>query len=164
MPRVIRLTARAPRTLAFGAALLESLGPDKPRKKITPAKVRTALDRAGAQLQEVLNNPSTAEPKHLVALYARLHEDVYGAFPEELREVKDFGGACTAARKLVADAFEGDPAKVIEFMRWVWQKQRADAKRKRANGEAPFRVGWRYKFAARTLFTDYRVAMQSRTR
>lgn len=162
MPRVIRRETISEPML--GSALLESLGPDRPKKKFTPGRAKSAFAKASEQLSDVLKNPKSAEPKHLVALYARLHEEVYGAFPEELRQPKDWSGACSAARRLIDEAFDGDPARAIEFMRWVWQKQRTDVKRKRAHGETPFRVGWRYQFVARNLVTDYRVAMQSRTR
>lgn len=160
MARVIRTVAATPPK----DSILGSLGPDRSKKKFTKGRARTTLDSAREQLTGVLKTPDLARPKHLVALYATLHEQVYEVFPDEIREPKTFLAACAAAQRLIDDAFEASPSKAIEFMRWVWQEQRTEAKRKKSRGDAPFRVGWRYQFVSRDLVTNYRVAMQSRAR
>ncbi len=169
MPRVPR-TAPAPTNLIAppeekpGAALLDSLGPEKKKRKRRPADARKTLEAATKELDDVLAKRKAAEPRHLVALYAKMHETVYGVAPEELTRPDEQMAATSAARALVAQCFGGKYDDAIAFMRWVWQEQRRRTARRRANGETPFRVGWRLQFASRTLVTDYRAAMFEQTR
>jgi hypothetical protein len=168
MPRIARTspapTNPAPAEEAPGAALLASLGPEKKKRRRAPSDVRRTLARDTAELDGVIADPGKGEPRHLVALYAYQHERVYGVFPEELVRPNDHAGAVSAARSLLSQAFDGDMREALEFMRWVWQEQRRRAAKKRANGETPFRVGWRLQFVDRRFVTDYRAAMFEKTR
>lgn len=169
MPRVPRTTdfrgaakpapVPAPAEDAPGAALLASLGPEKPKRKRTPSDAKRNLAKALGELDDVIAKRRQAEPRHLVALYAHAHRETYGVPPEELNRPEEYMGAVSGARSLVAQAFDGDIWKAIEFMRWVWQEQRGLTKWKRANDVPIKRVGWRLQFVSRSLVTDYRAAM-----
>jgi hypothetical protein len=142
-----------------GASLLASLGPERKKRKPTASRTKQNLAAAIAELDDVLKKQHPAEPKHLVALYVRAHESVYEVFPEELRTPTVYMGAVSAAKKLVADAFDGDIDATFAFMRWVWQEERGLTKWKRAKGIVIKRVEWRKQFVYRDLVTDYRTAM-----
>lgn len=93
------------------------------------------------------------EPKNFVALYCMLHGNVYGVIPEEVRDV--FTLVVNAAKKQLKDEFSGDNKRMVEFMRWVWAREKKrNATRSEDND---FRIGWRLQFG-RTLLSDYRVA------
>lgn len=97
------------------------------------------------------------EERHLVALYARLHEQVYGSRPGELEEGKSFLAACSSASRLVRESFGGELRGAIEYLRWTWRRERFVEGKRRANGETGRRIGWRLQFASQSLLTDYRV-------
>lgn len=166
MPRVPRRTepAPAPPEDAPGAALLASLGPAKPKRKRTASDAKRNLAKAMAEAEKALKDGAppelvhTLKPQHLVGLYARMHELVYGAFPEELHRPGEYAGAVSSAKKLVDDAFGGKIADAVEFMRWVWREQQGLTKWKRARGIPIRRVEWRRQFVFRDLLTDYRTA------
>lgn len=169
MPRVPRTVdfrgaakpepASAPPDDAPGAALLASLGPEKPKRKRSPSDAKRNLAKALGELEDVIAKRRKAEPSHLVALYAHAHEATYGVAPEELKQGSSYAGAVSAARKMVADAFDGKVADAIEFMRWVWQRERDLTKWKRAQQIPIKRIEWRKQFVFRDLVTDYRTAM-----
>lgn len=102
-----------------------------------------------------------AEPKHLVALYAWLHERVYAVPPEDLtRDPLAWLGAVSAATKLLREEFGGEPVRAVAWVRWVWVREKRTEDRKRAGGdESTFRIGWRYMFCKRSLVVDYRRAL-----
>jgi hypothetical protein len=151
-----------------GAELLASLGPErKKRNKRTPHAARRALDRAIGDLPVVLGGVVEGkkavrfEAKHLVAFYARAHEQVYGVRPEELGAPNVWSGACSAARKLLSEAFKNDPRAALDFLRWVWRREHRILKTIRDKGGDPSerrRIGWHLQFVQRSLVTDYRMA------
>jgi hypothetical protein len=93
---------------------------------------------------------------HLVALYERLHEGVYGAAPIEL-DAQGWAFAGAAAGRMIEQKFGGDSEKAVCFLRWTWRREEDREKWRRANGRAGGRVGWRYQFCASSLVDDYRV-------
>ena len=108
-----------------------------------------------------------AKPAHFVALYAWLHAEVYGAPPAELRS-QAWWGAVSAATKLLRDEFsdeahpEGSPLRMLDFIRWVWRRERGREQRAAARegeGHEARRIGWALQFVLRHLVTDYRVDM-----
>jgi hypothetical protein len=144
-----------------GAALLASLGPPKPkRNRNTPSAAKAQLERARDELIDVIEKKTRpGEPRHLVALYAKCHEAVYGVFPEELRQPKEWLAACGSARRTIADHFAGDFAEAVAFMRWDWRREQKSTARKREQGlEQTFRIKWRQQFVFRDRITDYRAA------
>ena len=96
-----------------------------------------------------------AQPQHLVALYGWLHGEVYGAEPLELKG-EAWWGAGSAAGKLVREEFGGSVAAALDYVRWVWRRERA--REKKAAEQDARRIGWRLMFCMRHLLTDYRVA------
>jgi len=122
--------------------------------------VRDVEDMYDRAKEEGENVWTEAKPRHLVGLYAKLHESVYGVLPIEVDGVA-FAGAVSAARTMLDREFEGDVLKMLGFMRWVWSRERwREADRRRRGGEGrDYRVGWRLQFASRALFTDWRVAL-----
>lgn len=133
--------------------------------------------RAAAAL-EALNAAgwAGAEPRHLVALYAYLHGQVYGVAPDELTgDPLAWLGAVSAATKLLKDEF-GDGVTIwaslsdeqrtemvrraVEWVRWVWVREQRGCDRRAKVGEtSEFRIGWRYMFCRRGLVVDYRRAL-----
>ncbi len=92
----------------------------------------------------------------LVGLYAVLHEHVFGVLPLELKQ--DYGAAAASAAKLVRDEFKDDYAAAERFVAWCWKRTKQSAKRKKADGDDPFRPGWRIQFKSRAWLTDYKAA------
>ena len=137
--------------------LEEWAGPVTRRRSRNP---KSSLVRARAEVAEMnaTNDWSTATGKHFVALYEQLHTRIYGAPPAELEAV-GFFGAVSSADKMLRDEFEGDPQRMIDFMRWVWVRERESEKRRAANGTDGRRLTWRLQFAGRHVLTDYRVAL-----
>lgn len=98
-----------------------------------------------------------AEPRHLVALYAWCHEQVYGVAPAELVGYA-WAGAVSAALALVRNEFRGDVPSAVDFLRWVWAREREREswrRRNRPDGGGS-RIGWRLQFG-RAMLTDYRI-------
>ncbi len=141
---------------AAAAAMAAWAGVGAPSRKRAKRSWKPTLAKAIDEAKELLskNGWSYAEPKHLVGLYAVLHEQVYGVAPDEL--VEAYPGAVSAAARLVRDEFEGKVYRAVEFLRWVWSRERAREKR-RAPGEGAARLGWRFMFAGRALLTDWKV-------
>jgi hypothetical protein len=95
---------------------------------------------------------------HLLALYAVLHERVYGVAASELEVTKERTIARQAAARMLRAEFADDVAQMVVFMRWCWSRESAYEKRRRASGQVTdFRVGWRYQFNGK-LLTDWRRA------
>ena len=133
--------------------------PPKKKAKYTPRSV-SGYEQARAQAEEFAKSGTwgDAEPRHLVGLYALLHEQVYGVPPEELKDA--WKTAVGAAKHMLEKEFAGDMRALIEFIRWVWKKERRREDMRKANpGDGGFRIGWRYQFKNKTLLTDYRVEL-----
>lgn len=100
----------------------------------------------------------------LLGLYAHLHEVVYGVFPDELEE--EWYPAMSKAKAFTKKKFGDDVSKVVEFMRWVWQRERhsVETYKEKNDGEMKdFRISWRYQFSTK-LLTDYRMAKAGNNR
>lgn len=136
----------------------EAVAKKKPPKKRAstgknPRGYKTAC--AEAMIRAKAEDWEDAKPKHLVGLYAVLHEQVYRVPPTEL--VDSWNGAVSAARAMLDKEFEGDVFAFVEFIRWTWQRTRRRQEKAIANGEEVRRVGWALQFKHRDLLTDYRV-------
>lgn len=123
----------------------------------TPARSRTLPRRQFERLLSETNALKEQQawqsltPKHFVALYCLLHRHVYGVVPEEVRD--GYRLAVGAANRMLRNEFNGDQHAMVEFVRWVWQREQRRAKQR----EHDYRMGWRLQFG-RPLLTDYRVA------
>lgn len=128
----------------------------KPRKK-APTAGPAVVARAVEEMTEIRTGEAwhRAQPKHFVALYASLHEHVYGVKPIEL--AKEWTFAVSACRKLMKDEFEADPLRFVKFMQWAWASEAKKAKARDASNT--FRISWKFQFVSRGMVTDYRVAL-----
>lgn len=166
MPRIPRVPG-PPKPPEAGEAILASLGPPKLARKRnarTASAAKRQMQEATEQLDAVLNEEREGWPRHLVALYARLHLSVYEVVAEELAQPNDWSGACSAADKLLRDVFGGDFSAALHFMQWVWRRELKNEKWRRENDKPPYRVDWRKQFVHRFLVTDYRHAMRREQR
>lgn len=137
------------------AQVAAMVGTKKPRRKHVDGA------RVAAELNAMITAKEYAKmrPLHLVALWARCHEQVYGAAPAELAG-PIWWAAASAAGKLVRDEFGGDITRAVEFMRWVWNREKArEAKARHDGDDRVSRIGWRLLFAQRYLLTDYRISL-----
>lgn len=96
-------------------------------------------------------------PAELLGLYAQLHQSVYDVPPVDLD--KEWVPALSAAKSLMQREFANDPEQVVEFLRWVWRRERAREKRRIAEQKAGWRIGWKFQFRSRDLLTEYRVEL-----
>lgn len=93
---------------------------------------------------------SAATPRHLVAFYALCHKSAYGVMPV-------FGSservhAAGAAKRMLEKHFGGRFDGVVDFMRWVWVKERDDERWRKSVGKvSDWRVSWKYQFSESLL-------------
>lgn len=130
-------------------------------------KKRASIWNRDAAQQEVTafiaaQDWATARPRHLVELYARLHTEVYGVEPLDLKKKPALMAAASLASKATKEHFDGSFDDIVSFVRWVWVRQALDEKKRRAGTMTnDFRISWRYQWSPR-LITDYRRAMLTR--
>lgn len=144
------------------AAALNTWATKKPKalksKTVSDRTMRKAADEAEFCMRT--GEWAAARPLHFVALYAHLHERVYGAAPLELGPTERLHAAGMAAQMLKKH-FGHQAAEMAEFMRWVWTREQGREKWRRDNDRPGGRIGWRFQFNG-SLLTDYRVD-QART-
>lgn len=148
---------------AADASLDAFVGTGKPRKK----RARTGRADVRRTVEEVRRLVQGGEPKmmtptQLVALYYLCHSEVYGAEPSELVG-ETWRAACLAAGRLSKSEFNGNSADVVEFIRWVWRREKWREDR-RQDGASRWRVTWRQQFVRRDLLADYRTDLARRAR
>lgn len=148
-----KMTAAA---IALEAALAGM--PATPATKRKP-NVRACLASAKADVDEMMAAKRWAGAcgRHFVALFAWLHEEVYGVAPEEIYDSRAYAPAVACASRMLAADFGGDGDRMLAFLRWVWARERATEKR-RTDGRGR-RITWQLLFASRSLIVDYRVAL-----
>lgn len=150
-----------PGTNPAALALAEMVGAGKPKPKR-----RRGVNVISARLESdalvAANDYANMKPVHLVALYVRCHETVYGVTPAEMNG-EAWLGASSAAAKLVRVDFDGDMAAAVEFMRWTWRREQWRENKAKHDGDARVgRIGWRLQFVLRHLLTDYRIDVARR--
>lgn len=101
-----------------------------------------------------------AMPHHLVALYLFCHRSTYGVIAQELFDGKIFDRAVGKATLLVKRYCEGDIVVAVEFIRWVWGRERARERWRRENHKSGGRIGWWSQFDGGNLWTDWRIDLQ----
>lgn len=133
----------------------------KPRGKTT-ARSSSGYEKARAEANALARAErddsevwASAQPKHLVALYSLLHEQVYGVEPVELKDV--WKGAVASAKGMLEKEFNKDAKTFVEFIRWTWRRERGREAKRQAEGGEGSRIGWGLQFKSRTMLTDYRV-------
>jgi len=151
MPR--RLLYPEGANAAAAQALTEFVGAKPKRRAYSPNKAR---EEVRAMLAD--GNFENAKAPHLVALYEWCHEQVYGVAPAELSQGETWKHATFAASKLLKEAFAGDLAETVAFVRWTWRRERSrEQQRRDGRSETIGRIGWRLQFVHRHLVTDYRI-------
>ena len=94
------------------------------------------------------------ETRHLVALFAIMHEKTYGIAPttspsERYTMTLMMGG-------FVKRSFGGDMAKALEYFRWLWTREMRNEKWRRENDRETRRLAFQWTIGNRML-DDYRV-------
>lgn len=140
---------------------IDAAPPKKPRSKTTARsssgyeKARAETDALAAAERDDPEVWASAQPKHLVALYSLLHEQVYGVAPVELKDV--WKGVVSAAKSMLEKEFNKDAKAFVEFIRWTWRRERNRETKRQAEGSEGSRIGWVLQFKSRAMLTDYRV-------
>ncbi len=102
-----------------------------------------------------------ATGRHMVALYVECHVAVYGVEPVEITDGLTWHGAVASAQRMLDKDFGGDVEAMLDFVRWLWARERRIEKRRRSDGDTTGRrIGWRLMFCVRSVLTDYRVACE----
>jgi hypothetical protein len=142
----------------FAAAKLEKL--KRPRKFVMPAaKIREAV--AGMHGRIGTGEWEGASGAELVAVYAHLHERIYGSVPSELNP----GGWALAAKcagAMITNQFAGRADDAVRFLLWLWRREEEREKWRRDNGRDGGRIGWRAQFCFGSYVDDYRVSLARR--
>lgn len=103
---------------------------------------------------------SQAKASHLVALYVILHEKIYGVAPElkgdELKQAKLVAGQFLKTR------CKGKFEKAVEYMKWVWKRERGREDWRRNNHIDGKVLGWRLILKVDSMWTEYRVGQERR--
>ena len=133
------------------------------RKKSPKTIAASVFDRARVEVEEMMRSGEWAGvgARHLVALYAVMHERVYGVEAIELGPTERYNASMMAAG-LVKRAFAGSYVDAVAYMRWAWEREegRLDWLRSK-NRELGRRIGTKLMFGG-SLVTDYRVASKTR--
>lgn len=162
MPRVRLVDALSQERAEAAASFAEAAKRKGPRK--AKARPKKQVDEELADMM-ASGKWDDALPVHLVALYAALHQHVYGVRPAELDRSGAVGsrermGAVSSAKKLVADEFAGDIVDAVRFVRWAWHREMGREKWAREKKVERSRLSWRALFAGRGILSDYRVAQE----
>lgn len=128
-----------------------------------PAKTNsTGLARQLRETRVMMKSDDWANAKasHLVALYSILHEMVYGVAPELKGD--DLKLAKYAAGSFLKTKCGGKFPKALEFMRWVWTRERGREEWRRNNQIDGKVIGWRLILNHPAMWTEYRVGQERR--
>jgi hypothetical protein len=145
--------------LVAAEALDDAFKPKAKRKSFSTGDA--AFERAKSQVMEMVHEGDfvRCKARHMVALYAVLHEKVYGIAPLELTP-KTRALAQTFVTRLMKREFSQgeslDFAAMFSFMRWAWKREESREKWRRDHGRTGFRISWTYMFNG-SLVTDYRL-------
>ncbi len=135
-----------------------SLAHEKRKKSfsVSAAKAKR-FDEEAAEMRRS-RNWSSAEPAHLVSLWAWCYSAVYG-IPPELTS-KERAHAHALAARLVRDEFSGSTRAAVAFLNWTWNREKGRERWRRENGKGGGSLDWRAQFGARWLLREFRVDQQ----
>lgn len=128
------------------------------RKSLPPAKMRAAAYEVEARIKK--DEWAGARPLHLVALYMKMHLEVYGVEATDCGPTERLQAAGVAGKMLERD-FEGDVVAMVDFIRWVWRREVGAEKWRRENHRSGRRISWPLQFSQK-LFVDYRIDWKRR--
>lgn len=149
----------APSDLPGDAALAEFLGNAGSKRKRSTGLRDSAFATRGAEVRAMMVDGrwERALPVHYVAMYARLHEGVYGVAPGELGPTERVR-ACRLAKRMLEREFNQQCGEMALYIRWVWQREQSREKWRRQNQQPGRRITWMVMFGG-ALLTDYRVEL-----
>ena len=129
--------------------------PSKPRPK-----TKKEMDRLLHETEELRAKRDWAAmtPKHFVALYYALHTRVYNVAPDNVRF--EYRLAVAAAMRMLKHQFHDDKAVMVDFMRWVWNREQNREKKREVagdNSDNSFHITWGYQFGSK-LVVDWRIS------
>jgi hypothetical protein len=115
------------------------------------------IERARAEMPPMARSGdwAAATGLHLVALYAQLHQEVYGFEPLEL-DKKAWAMAAKVAARTTERFFESDYGACVAFIQWGWRREAEREAWRKANNRDGGRIGWRLQWSA-AFVSDYRV-------
>ena len=159
VPRIRRADAARLEANIAAQHLEQLVGEPKAKRLTNPINRQTI---AQAEAMRVSQDWKDAQPKHLVALFVWLHENVYGVKPLEILHGEEGRrlalGAVSACRALVKDEFGGHVRDVVVFMLWVWRREKSKQEwAARTPGVQLGRINARTQFAGRVLLTEFRL-------
>lgn len=102
-----------------------------------------------------------ASARSFVGLYALCHRLTYGVDASELEDRMTLQNATRAAARALHVHFADDKSEMVEFMKWVWERERGRDAWAAQQGKVRNRLGIRFAFSAH-LVTDYRVDQHRR--
>lgn len=158
-PKPKPVDAKAAQERHEATATLDSLlGPPQPKKKRRAGASRQAITRWRRETVAMAGdkNWADAEVPHLVALFMEMHLVVYDVEAGDLAG-KVFQGACSSARKMLADEFDGDVRKMVSYIHWSWQREKDTEDWRQKNGRGHGSLNWRTQFQRRDLLTKWRI-------
>lgn len=157
---ILRRTIPAPESsLKNGVRSIDDFAPPKEKKKRgAPSVAKSRREKFFSEMEKMRQDSEWDDFRagHFVALYAACHEHCYGILPAETETSKDFALAMLAASRLLKNEFQGNPAKMVHFMRWSWSREQEREKWRRSNGNGGGRLSWRFQFSSSHV-SDYRV-------
>lgn len=154
MVRRIKCEAQE-RAAAELEAMVQRKAPPK-KRALGPTTARVQNMMATAKLHFKAGEWGAATSHDVVALYALFHEHVYGVVPTELVG-KEWMGAASQAKRFIREHFGESIPAVVEYMRWLWTREKEREQWRRDNGKEGGRISWRMQFSANGNLTEYRV-------
>lgn len=157
MPRQLKKPADAG-VLQASASLSLTVGTKRPRSISVSTPVRRLQILMAAIDERVEHDEWPAEdgPEMLVALFCWAHNEIYGvSCTAEVARV--FRGVRSAAEKLIRVEFGGDSQKAVEYMRWVWKREREREHWRRQNTGYGKVLTWRHVLMYGELVKEMRL-------
>lgn len=134
--------------------LVDQFAPMRPERKprLTFNRKRVRQELLDIQAREAWHE---LQPSHFVLLHIALHKWCYSVEP--VLTNSDLAKAESAARRMLAEEFNGDVAVMVDYVRWVWSDEREREQWRRTNSRGGGVLSWFDVFAARRRLTEYRV-------
>jgi hypothetical protein len=135
----------------------------KPKRKAAKpgCTAKSTMTRNRKKTEEMIASHDWEDVRagHIVALYAYCHKKVYEFEPVELDDGYEYNKAAVAIHHLADKYFKGSYGRMVQFVRWVWNRQWATEQwRKENNHNSDFRMTWKYCFSPK-MVGDYMLYM-----
>lgn len=147
------------------AAFLNHNRPTKPPEGTRRGKPKPPWKVAleDAERRAATGDWEDATARSFVGLYALCHRLTYGVDALDLAEPGALQGATRAATRALHVHFGDDKSELVEFVKWVWEREKGREEWAAREGKNRGRLNARIQFSA-ALVTDYRVDMTRRKR